>query len=378
MPKSILLLASEFPPYGGGISTYAAELAKAAHSRGYRITVVAPDLAQDLNDFDKTFPFEIIRYHGTCHGNRRTWSAFKIALKLLKQKENFDFIHAVDPVFADILTLLNRFRTVSFIWTVHGSEILAAYSSLEGKFSRLIGTFVTPSRILTNSEYTRSILLEKFPGIPKDKTRVTLLGLSDYWLKNTNRADVFGSYNIDPRKKLILTVARITRRKAHDLVIEALTTLPENLKKTLSYLIVGEVKEPSYFKYLEKLAQKSGIQIVFAGSVDQDTLRSIYDAAWIYCMPGRHDPAKVEGLGLSYLEAAARGLPSIAGDIGGIKEAVKNEETGILLSEISSYSVSQAFTRLLTEDGLRDKLAENAKAWARTFSWDACVQASYA
>lgn len=377
MCKSIVILTSEFPPYGGGIATYAAELASAAHRSGHEIHVVAPDMGEDQTIFDQKFPFVVHRYSGRCFGNRRTWSAFKAANKLLK-KGRYDIVHAVDPVFGNILTILGWFRRQPFTWTVYGSEILMAFTTLEGRFNRYIGTFRAASKIFAISAYTQSLLLDKFPKISPKNVQVTRLGVSDYWFQDHDTVDVRGAYDISPDKKVILTAARVTRRKGQDLVIEAISKLPEEYKTSITYVVVGSVKDPQFQGQLERLASVSGVQVVFTGAVPLFDLCSWYDTAWLHCMPGRHDPSVVEGLGLTYLEAAARGCPSVACRIGGIPEAIRHNETGILLSDETVDALIGVLLRLLKDKKLRDELASAARAWAKTFSWDACAHASYA
>ena len=375
-PQRILLLASEFPPFGGGISTYTAELAAAAQRLGHTVKVLAPDLREDQTAFDEQFDFEVIRYAGTCKGNRRTWSAYSTAWKLLRA-ERFDQVHAVDPIFANFLTVARGLLRIPFLWTVHGSEILMAFTTLEGRFSRFLGTFHSSARIVTNSEYTRGLLLERFPSVHAGKVQVTLLGVSDWWHEEVPAQDVRSAYSIAPEKHVLLTAARLTPRKGQNLVLQALKDLPEEHKQNLCYVLVGVTKDERYARDLWELADVSGVQVVFTGPVSREELRAWYDTAWVHCMPGGHDPSVVEGLGLAYLEAAARGCPSIGGRMGGIPEVIQDGVTGLLLEELTPEVLGSVLVRLLTENGLRDRLAEAAIPFSREFSWDRCAQKTY-
>ena len=67
---NILLLTSEFAPAMGGIGTYAREIAAAASRLGARVTVLAPDYARQTNDDDRSLPFEVVRFRGGLHSMR--------------------------------------------------------------------------------------------------------------------------------------------------------------------------------------------------------------------------------------------------------------------------------------------------------------------
>ena len=376
MPQSLLLLTSEFPPFRGGIATYTAELAAAAERLGHEVTVLAPDLAADQRRCDRQFRFDVVRYPGTCRGNRRTPSAMIAAVRLVEGR-SFDILHATCPVFADALTLWRKIRRRPFIRSLLGSEILMAFNSLEGRLSRLLGSFEAPETHLAISEYTRSLFLDRFPAIPSTRTRTTLLGVSDFWFEPKSGFDGVARYGIDPAKKILLTAARITPRKGHDLVLEALRQLPVELKSELCYVVVGTGQDRRYAELLETMARDCGVEVVFAGPVSRHDLRGWYDTAWLYCMPGKRDPNAVEGFGLAYLEAAARGLPSVASAIGGVPEVIDDEKTGLLLPEVTATRLAEALTRLLTDESLRPRLAGATQPWARRFTWEACAKASY-
>src|SRR4051812_23139960 len=66
----ILALSSEFPPYCGGIGTYAFEMGQAAHQLGAAVTVVAPDYGNERLSVDQNGGFPVLRYRGGPHSFR--------------------------------------------------------------------------------------------------------------------------------------------------------------------------------------------------------------------------------------------------------------------------------------------------------------------
>ena len=82
----------------------------------------------------------------------------------------------------------------------------------------------------------------------------------------------------------------------------------------------------------------------------------------------------VEGFGLGYLEASAHGLPVTAHRIGGVEDAVKAGETGILVDPDDRDGLARAITELIDRRELRHTLGEAGRRWAKSFSWDATAR----
>jgi phosphatidylinositol alpha-1,6-mannosyltransferase len=85
----------------------------------------------------------------------------------------------------------------------------------------------------------------------------------------------------------------------------------------------------------------------------------------------RDEGHDVEGFGIVFLEAAMARTPSIAGRSGGASEAVIHESTGLLVKPTDVDSVEDAVMRLLYDEGLRTKLADQGKKRAEIeFRWE--------
>ena len=89
-----------------------------------------------------------------------------------------------------------------------------------------------------------------------------------------------------------------------------------------------------------------------------------------------HDPGRVEGFGLVYLEAAAGGLPSLATAIGGVPDAVLADQTGLLVAP-SVEAIADAIKELAEDSDTRSVLAAGASTHARALSWERCAAKTY-
>jgi phosphatidylinositol alpha-1,6-mannosyltransferase len=165
-----------------------------------------------------------------------------------------------------------------------------------------------------------------------------------------------------------LTVGRLQRRKGHDLVIEALAALgPE--AGTVRYVIVGDGEERGR---LEELVRTHGLEstVVFKGQVSADDLPRYYAAADIFVHPNRVDGQDFEGFGIVFLEAAACGLPVIAGRNGGAVETLVAGETGMLVSGTDVAELRQSMAALIASREKRRAMGRAGRARVeREFSW---------
>jgi glycosyltransferase involved in cell wall biosynthesis len=373
---NILLLTSEFAPAMGGIGTYAGEIASAATRLGARVTVVAPDYARPTTADDSSLPFEVVRFRGGLHSMRNLPSKILLARSKVG-RGSYDVVHAADwPFFIPLA--LSRWRTQArMLMTVHGTEINETQTPLKRLAIRSAGVFGPRTQVVANSRYTQSLFRERF-AVEAQRISAVHLGVSDFWFgQRRSRAAVREAYQLAPDRLVIVTVARITRRKGHHLTLAALSRLSDDLRKRITWLVIGPDGEADYVEPLQRLAEAADCDIRLLGPQPNEEIRDIYGAADFFCLTGLPDASgRVEGFGLVYLEAAAGGLPCLATAVGGVPDAVLSDETGLLVpADIDS--ISRAITDLATDRDLRAILAAGASAHARALSWERCAAATY-
>jgi len=169
---------------------------------------------------------------------------------------------------------------------------------------------------------------------------------------------------------LILTVARLVPHKGQDMGIRALSMLAREFP-TLRYILVGEGPDESR---LRALAQELGVasRVGFVGAMRDDELPDAYATATIYLGASRVDKeVSVEGFGISFLEAAASGIPSVAGDSGGVRSAVRDGETGIVVPPTDADAIVEAIQSLLLNPARRAQMGKAARHAVEThYNWD--------
>lgn len=169
---------------------------------------------------------------------------------------------------------------------------------------------------------------------------------------------------------LVLTVARLVPHKGQDVVIEALASLQQEFP-SLRYVIVGVGPDEGRVR---ELAARLGVaqKVIFAGALSDDQVAEAYAASTIYAGLSRvEDGIHAEGFGISFLEAAASGLPSVAGDSGGVRSAVRDGISGIVVPPTDIGAVTAAMRRLLTDEDKRSAMGAAGRKLVETYyNWD--------
>ncbi|MFQ5599189.1 MAG: glycosyltransferase family 4 protein [Candidatus Krumholzibacteriia bacterium] len=377
MRRRVLILTHEFPPYAGGVATYAHAMADAAARAGHQVTVVAPDYGCCTDRQDATARFEVRRYRAGVYSWRKLpqllWRTLRFA------RGGYDVVHAVD--WPDILALAfwKRLFRIPFTATVYGTELLQGPSSQ----ARLLGVqnlYDAPDRILAISDFTKKVLLDHHVIADAGKVVVTHLGVDDTWFEDAPAEAVERArarYGIRPEHRVVLSVSRLDPRKGHRLLLRSLRRLPVDVSAHLTCIIVGEGGDADYARELGRLAQASPARVVLTGRVSKEELRALYGGADVFCLPGEPHPERVEGFGLVFLEAAAQRLPVLATRIGAVPEVVRDRQTGVLVAPDDEVSLAEGLVSLLRDAPRRRVLGANAREWARSFTWRRCMAMSY-
>jgi glycosyltransferase involved in cell wall biosynthesis len=372
---NILMLTSEFLPATGGIGTYAREMAAAASALGARVTVMAPDYAQAASD-DQSFAFRMQRFPGGLHSMRDLPAKIRLAHNAVGAEE-YDILHAADWPFFIPVALSRRRTAARVILTLHGSEINETQTFLKRLAIGACNVFGDRTEIAANSAFTRDLFRRRF-GVEPHKINTIPLGVSEFWFgERRPRAAVRKKFRLPENHVVLITVARLTRRKGHSIAAAAVKNLNPSLRKRLTWLIVGPDGEAAYVQSLQQELAAVDCDVRRLGVLSDTDIRDLYGAADFFCLTGVPDPSgRVEGFGLVYLEAAAAGLPSVATCVGGVADAVLADLTGILV-EPAVPAVTHALQTMIEVPQLRSRLAAAALERARQLSWKRCAARTY-
>jgi phosphatidylinositol alpha-1,6-mannosyltransferase len=170
--------------------------------------------------------------------------------------------------------------------------------------------------------------------------------------------------------RLVVGMSRLVPRKGFDVLIAAAALLAP-AHPDLTVALAGSGRDRAR---LERLVAATGAPVRLLGFVADADLPALLGSADVFAMPCRNrwGGLEQEGFGIVFLEAAACGVPGVAGSSGGSAEAVASGETGFVVDwPEDPVAVAAALSRLLDDDGLRARLGAAARQRAvGQFSYD--------
>jgi phosphatidylinositol alpha-1,6-mannosyltransferase len=227
--------------------------------------------------------------------------------------------------------------------------------------------------VVAISEWTASLaraVLERL-GCHRlaDGVQVVPLGTTpSHFRPGVDPREVRARYRLDGGRWL-LTVARLEWHKGIDTVIKALPAVRAAHPGT-RYAVAGVGDRGPH---LERLARDLGLgdAVRFLGAVSDADLPALYNAADLYVGASRRHDLLAEGFGISLVEASACGLAVVGGRSGGVPDAVREGETGILVDSDDPRAVAAGINGLLADAALRQRLgAAGRRAVETYYNWD--------
>ena len=170
--------------------------------------------------------------------------------------------------------------------------------------------------------------------------------------------------------ELIVGLSRLVPRKGFDIAIAAAARLARS-RPRLELVIAGAGRDEGR---LARLARDRGAPVRFLGRVPFEDLPQLYGCADVFTMLCRNRwlGLEQEGFGIVFLEAAACGVPQIAGRSGGAAEAVDDGVTGVVVDDPDNIDqVAAAFAEMLDNSSARSAMGVAGRRRAvEQFSYD--------
>ncbi|MGB3081749.1 MAG: glycosyltransferase family 4 protein, partial [Candidatus Omnitrophota bacterium] len=225
-------------------------------------------------------------------------------------------------------------------------------------------------KVICVSESVRGECLKR--GVEGSRLRVISNGVDT---RPLNPDKNFSAGELDKRNisipgeaKVLLTVGRLVKRKGVAEFIENVFPGLVKERPDIAYLVVGSGEQAGNIKNLITRLKLQN-NVFLTGTVSEKLLWNLYAFSDLFIMPNIEVEGDMEGFGIVAREASARGLPVVASDIEGIKDAVKDGQNGYLISPDSPELFREKILRLLEDDSLREGLAEKAKEFVSGYSW---------
>ena len=352
-----LIITRSFPPSIGGMQNLMWGLANAISK--IDLTKVFADYELNHLDCDNKVSYSIIRVGGA-KIIRKYRKAYLIN-EYLKTNKN------IKNIIADHWKSLELIKTnVNKICLIHAKEINHEKGSKIN--ARLLKVLNKVKIVVSNSEFTRKLAVEK--GVNPNLIKVINPGvdpvedIDDKYLKKSEEILL----NKSPR---LITVSRFDPRKNHEKVIMAVRNLKQ-IYPQIIYTCVGYGDEE---EKLKKLARELTVedQILFLNNISKNLKNALVSKSDIFVMPSIIHNKSVEGFGISYIEAAQYGIPSIGGKDGGATDAIQHEKTGLICDGNSLDDVYSSIKTML-ENKKYVEYGNLAKQHSKNFHWSKIIE----
>ena len=350
---AVLVLNERDPrhPKAGGAEIHVAETFGRLAAQGWEVTLASASFsgaaASDEVDGMRIWrlgrlPAYYPRALWTCARETRR-GRFDVVVECLNKLPFCSPAYSAAPVLALCHHLFGETAFRQVAW-----PIAATVWSVE----RLLPRVYRRTPFVTISESSRNDLVAR--GIAAEQVRVIHCGIHPPSLEPPPLAQ---------RRPRVAYLGRLEPYKQVDVLLRAMARLGDRFPDA-EILLIGEGSDRPR---LERVAEREGVaaRTRFAGFVsDGERDRLLAEARVCVC------PSAKEGWGLTVIEANALGTPVVATDAPGLRDSVRDGQTGFLVPDRDTEAFADRIAALLADDALFRRMSAYALAWSRHFDWD--------
>lgn len=304
---------------------------------------------------------------------------FALHTQAALRKLDFDVIHTYLPFAANVLALTSRGLRNRMVYTAQLGELrLNALSDTDDaeldapailkRFSPDIFLAKRATRTTVLNEHVRDIFARN--GVHEHRLTHVPNGVEYEKFQNIDSAErsrVREKFGLDERPT-VLFVGTVMPRKGVLQLVEAARSITESRDIGFQLVIAGETDlDPEYLNRVKSIIRGSSLEerTVFTGYLEDHDLIPLYAESDVFVLPSFE-----EGFGMVVSEAMAAGTPVVASDINGVRQQVKNGETGLLVEPGDERAIESALYNLLNDRAKRERMGRASRSYAERFSWE--------
>ena len=353
-----LIVTRNFPPDLGGMQNLMEGLSNALLNHG-PVKVFA-DYSDNSEVYDQNSKLNIQRVAGL--KIFRKYRKANLIKEFMEQNELrasfFDHWKSIENIENEMLK-----KNKSFC-LIHSKEINHPVGSSLHK--RVLNALAKADHVIANSRFTKELAMKL--GVKN----VTVINPGcNYPISVNDEAKSFANEIYGQSSPKRITVSRLDGRKSHQNILMTIKNLLPKFPK-LKYVSIGDGDER---KNLEKLKRElkldNNVKLIFS-STEQEKV-ALLEQSDVFVMPSVVYKKSVEGFGITYIEAASYGTPSIGGIYGGEGDAIKSGQTGYLCNGNDLNALYDTLSKILVNDHYKE-LGTNAFNFSKNFSWNIIVK----
>ena len=355
-----LISTRNFPPDIGGIQNLMEGLSNALLNHG-PVKVFA-DNFENSEEYDQNSKLNIQRISG-----------FKIFKKYRKANLIKEFINdnELRAAFFDHWKSIENIDSSSLSKTksfclIHSKEINHPLGSSLNK--RMLNALNKANYFIANSQFTKNLVIKL--GFKPDNIRVINPGCN-YPIEIKSEFKEFAKSIYGDSFPKLITISRLDGRKSHQNILMTIKNLLPKFPK-LKYISIGDGEEKSN---LEKLKKELNLdkEVTFIFKSNEQEKVAILEHSDLFVMPSIIYKKSVEGFGITFIEAASYGKPSIGGIFGGEADAIIDGQTGYLCDGSDLNILYETLLKTL-QNNYYKRLGDNALEFSKNFKWDKIIK----
>ncbi len=355
-----LISTRNFPPDIGGIQNLMEGLSNALLNHG-PVKVFA-DSYDNCEKYDEHSKLNIQRVTG-----------FKIFKKYRKANLVKDFIinNKLRAVFFDHWksienideSILKKTRSLCLI---HSKEINHPLGSALNK--RMLRSLLKADFVIANSKFTKGLVTKL--GLSEDKVKIINPGCN-YPIKILDESKQFAKTIYGESAPRLITISRLDGRKSHRNVLMTIKNLLPKFPK-LKYISIGDGEEKNNLNKLKtELGLEKHVNFIYRSSEQEKV--ALLEQSDIFVMPSIVFKKSIEGFGITFIEAASYGVPSIGGVNGGEADAIMDGKTGYLCDGNDLNAIYETILKSLDNENYKS-LGLNALEFSKNFNWSKVIK----
>ncbi len=366
----------------GGLNVYVAELARRLGERGLEVDIFTRRSDSSAPETVDCFERVRVRHVDTGPASPVTKEALPdlvdaFAQRLAPELSGYDLVHShywLSGMVALACSDPNRpiVHTMHTMARVKNAVRGAGHLTEPDVREQGEAAIVRDVSMITANTIDEARELEVHYGALPDRVAIVPPGVDLHTFHPCNQPKWRADLGVDVNAEMILFVGRIQPLKAPDVLIRAaaeLIRMKPSRRDTLRLIIIGSPSGPEaqWSAGLPSLARDLGIDaaVDFRPHSPRDELFRWYCASNVVGVPSFN-----ESFGLVALEAQACGRPVVATGVGGLRHAVLDQQTGLLVAGHDPADWARAFEAILDDHDRAARLGANAAAHASGFSWD--------
>ena len=353
-----LVSTRNFPPELGGMQNLMEGLSIALLDHG-PVKVFA-DNQDNANSYDQNSKLNIERVSGL--KIFRKYRKANLVKEFIEENEIracfFDHWKSIENIDQKSLK-----KSKSFC-LIHSKEINHPVgSSLNRRFLKALNK---ADFVIANSKFTKELALKL--GV---KDVIIINPGCNYPINVSEKSKEFSKNMFGNASPKLITISRLDKRKSHQNILMTIKNLLPKFPN-LKYVSIGDGEEKKNLEKLRKeLNLENNVELIFS-STEQEKV-GLLEQSDVFVMPSVVYKKSVEGFGISYIEAASYGKPSVGGIYGGEGDAIKSGITGYLCNGNDLNAIYETLLKILSGEKYKE-LGNNAYEFSKEFSWEKIIK----